>query len=47
MIVDPAERSVYWLALAEHGGYQAVERSDLIDLDQFKLADQLEEQERE
>jgi len=45
VIVDPAERKVHWLGLAEHGGYQAVERSDLIDLDPFKLADQLEEQE--
>jgi len=43
VIVDPAERAVHWLALAEHGGYQAVERSGLIDLDPFKLADQLEE----
>jgi len=45
VVVDPAERAVYWLGLAEHGGYQAVERSGLIDLDPFKLADQLEEQE--
>ncbi len=47
VIVDPAERKVHWLALDEDGGYQAVERSGLIDLDQFKLADRLEEQERE
>jgi len=45
VIVDPAERAVHWLMLAEPGGYQAVERSGLIDLDPFKLADQLEEQE--
>ncbi len=38
---------MHWLALDEDGGYQAVERSGLIDLDQFKLADRLEEQERE
>jgi len=45
VVVDPAERAVHWLGLAEPGGYQAVERSGLIDLDPFKLADQLEEQE--
>ncbi len=45
VIVDPAERKVHWLALDQQGGYQAVERSGLIDLDQFKLADQLDEQE--
>ena len=45
VIVDPAERVVHWLVLDQHGGYQAVERSGLIDLDPFKLADQLEEQE--
>jgi len=44
VVVDPAERAVHWLALDEQGGYQAVERSGLIDLDPFKLADQLEEQ---
>ncbi len=48
VIVDPAERSVYWLALDEaQGEYQAVERSGLVDLDPFKLADQLEEHEHE
>ncbi len=47
VIVDPAERKVHWLALDEDGEYQAVERSGLIDVDQFKLADRLEEQERE
>jgi hypothetical protein len=41
VIVDPAERTVHWLVLAEDGGYHAVERSGLIDLDPFKLADQL------
>jgi len=45
VIVDPAERAVHWLVLDQPGGYQAVERSGLIDLDPFKLADQLEEQE--
>jgi len=47
VIVDPAERKVHWLALDQQGGYQAVERSGLIDLDQFKLADQLDEQENQ
>ena len=43
VVVDPAERAVYWLGLDEQGGYQAVERSGLIALDPFKLADQLED----
>jgi hypothetical protein len=47
VIVDPAEHAVYWLGLDEtQGEYQAVEHSGLIDLDPFKLADQLEKRER-
>jgi len=47
VIVDPAERKVFWLVMDQQGGYQFVERSGLIDLDPFKLADQLEEQENQ
>lgn len=47
VIVDPTERAVHWLALGDHGGYDPVERSGLIDLDQFKLADQLQAQEEQ
>ncbi len=47
VVVDPAERKVFWLVLDEPGGYQFVERSGLINLDPFKLADQLEDQENQ
>ncbi len=41
LIVDPAKRSVDWLALAD-GEYQPVEHSGLIDLDPRELAKQIE-----
>ncbi len=42
LIIDPAEHAVHWLALDEHGDYQAVERSGLIDLGPAQLAEQLD-----
>jgi len=41
LLVDPAERTITWLALRD-GGYQHVERSGLIDLGQTELADRLD-----
>ncbi len=41
LIVDPAKRTVDWLAL-EHGEYRAVERSRLIDLRAAQLAKQID-----
>ena len=41
LIVDPAERTVSWLAL-ELGEYQPVERSNLIDLGPADLARQID-----
>ncbi len=42
LIVDPAQHAVHWLALAEHGEYQAVESSRLIDLGAAQLAEQID-----
>jgi len=41
LFIDPDERSVKWLALRE-GTYQAVERSEFIDLPASQLAQQIE-----
>jgi len=41
LIVDPQERSVSWLALAD-GGYRPVEHSGLVDLGGQDLAEQLD-----
>jgi Uma2 family endonuclease len=41
LIVDPQERSVSWLALAD-GEYHPVERSGLVDLGGQDLAEQLD-----
>lgn len=41
LIVDPDERRVHWLALAE-GEYQPVERSGLIDLGAAALAQRID-----
>lgn len=41
LIVDPAGRTVTWLALRE-GEYRRVERSDLIKLGPTELADQID-----
>jgi len=41
LIVDPDERAVRWLALDQHGAYQPVERSGLIDLCPAVLAEQI------
>ena len=41
LIVDPQERSVSWLALAD-GEYRPVEHSGLIDLGAHGLAEQLD-----
>jgi Uma2 family endonuclease len=41
LIVDPQERSVYWLGLAE-GEYREVERSGLIELGPGELAERIE-----
>jgi Uma2 family endonuclease len=41
VIVDPAERAVEWLALRD-GGYQAVERSGLVELGAAELAGRLD-----
>jgi len=41
LFIDPDERSVKWLTLRE-GTYQAVERSELIDLPASQLAQQIE-----
>ncbi|MGI8411811.1 MAG: Uma2 family endonuclease [Solirubrobacteraceae bacterium] len=42
LILDPAERTVHWLALDERGEYQPIERSGLIDLGPAQLAEQLD-----
>ncbi len=42
LIVDPAQHAVHWLALDEHGEYQAIEHSGLIDLGPARLAEQLD-----
>lgn len=41
LIVDPAERTIHWLALAE-GGYEPVERSGLIELGPAELVEQID-----
>ena len=41
LLVDPAERSITWLALAG-GEYRPVERSRLIDLGPIELADRID-----
>jgi Uma2 family endonuclease len=41
LIVDPLERSVSWLAL-ENGEYHPIERSGLVDLGTWELAEQLD-----
>jgi len=41
LIVDPQERSVHWLGLAE-GEYREVERSDLIELGRDELAERID-----
>jgi Uma2 family endonuclease len=41
LIVDPQERSVHWLGLAE-GEYREVERSGLIELGPGELAERID-----
>ncbi|MGD1056107.1 MAG: Uma2 family endonuclease [Solirubrobacteraceae bacterium] len=41
LIVDPAERSVTWLALRE-GEYQPIERSEVLDLSASTLVEQID-----
>jgi len=41
LLVDPQERAVHWLALAD-GGYTAIERSRLIDLGAAELAERID-----
>lgn len=41
LIAGPAERKVHWLAL-EHGEYQRVERSGLVDLGPAELAERID-----
>lgn len=41
LLVDPAERTVTWLALHD-GAYEPVERSRLIDLGPTELAERLD-----
>jgi Uma2 family endonuclease len=41
LIVDPAERTVTWLALRE-GGYRPVQRSGLLELGPAELAEQID-----
>ena len=42
LIVEPAQRAVHWLALDDHGQYQPVQRSRLIDLSAAGVAEQLD-----
>jgi hypothetical protein len=42
LIVDPDQRAVRWLALDEHGDYQPVQHSGLIDLGPAQLAEELD-----
>jgi hypothetical protein len=41
LLVDPATRTIAWLAL-DHGEYQPVERSRLIELGPAELADRID-----
>jgi hypothetical protein len=41
LIVDPQERAVHWLGLAD-GEYRPIERSGLIDLGAAELAQRLD-----
>jgi hypothetical protein len=41
LIVDPAKRSIHWLALTD-GDYRPVEHSGVIDLGPHELAEQIE-----
>lgn len=41
LLVDPAERTVTWLAL-HHGQYEPVQRSGLIELGPTELAEQID-----
>jgi Uma2 family endonuclease len=42
VLVDPPQHSVTWLALGDHGEYQSVERSRLIELGPAELTERLE-----
>jgi hypothetical protein len=42
LIVDPAGQTVDWLALDEHGDYQPLQHSGLVDLGAAQLAEQLD-----
>ncbi len=42
LIVDPAQRTVHWLALETHGEYRAIDHSRLIDLSPGELAAQID-----
>jgi Uma2 family endonuclease len=42
VIVDPVQRVAHWLALDEHGEYQPVERSAVIDLGPAQLVERLD-----
>jgi hypothetical protein len=42
LIIDPDGHAVHWLALDDHGRYQPVDRSGLIDLGPTPLAEQLD-----
>lgn len=42
LIIDPAQHVVPWLALDEHGDYQPVEHSGLVDLGPAQLAEALD-----
>ncbi len=42
LIVDPRERAIHWLGLADGGEYRPIERSGLIDLAVADLARQLD-----
>ncbi len=42
LLVDPDERTVHWLALAEQGEYQPIEHSGLVELGPAQLAEQID-----
>ncbi len=42
LIVDPAERAVHWLGLADGGEYRPIERSGVIDLGAAELAEHID-----
>jgi Uma2 family endonuclease len=42
LIVDPHKQTVDWLALSEHGAYEPVQRSALIDLGPGELAERID-----